>query len=46
LKSVFPVLVPDMTYGSMEISGGTCLLSDFDHTWRFLAAFCKAAPGV
>src|SRR3990172_3642756 len=22
----------------------TCLLSDFDHTWRLLAAFCKAAP--
>jgi len=24
----------------------TCLLSDFDHTWRLLAAFCKAAPRV
>ena len=24
----------------------TCLLSDFDHTWRLLAAFCRAAPGV
>ncbi len=23
----------------------TCLLSDFDHTWRLLAAFCKSAPG-
>ena len=24
----------------------TCLLSDIDHTWRLLAAFCKAAPGM
>ena len=24
----------------------TCLLSDFDHTWRLLAAFVRAAPGV
>jgi hypothetical protein len=24
----------------------TCRLTDFDHTWRLLAAFCKAAPGV
>jgi endoglucanase len=24
----------------------TCLLSDFDHTWRLLAAFCRTAPGV
>jgi hypothetical protein len=23
----------------------TCLLSDFDHTWRLLAGFGKAAPG-
>jgi len=30
----------------MEIRGGTCLLSDFDNTWRFLAAFCRAAAGV
>ncbi|HJX16458.1 MAG TPA: hypothetical protein VJ386_12040 [Candidatus Deferrimicrobiaceae bacterium] len=29
-----------------EIGFGTCLLSDFDHTWRLLAAFCRAAPGV
>ncbi len=24
----------------------TCRLTDFDHTWRLLAAFCKAAQGV
>jgi len=24
----------------------TCRLTDFDHTWRLLAAFCKSAPGV
>ncbi|HZD54894.1 MAG TPA: M20/M25/M40 family metallo-hydrolase, partial [Candidatus Aquicultoraceae bacterium] len=24
----------------------TCRLSDFDHTWRLLAAFCRAVPGV
>jgi len=24
----------------------TCRLTDFDLTWRLLAAFCKAAPGV
>jgi len=29
-----------------EIGFGTCLLSDFDHTWRLLAAFCRTAPGV
>jgi endoglucanase len=23
----------------------TCRLSDFDHTWRLMAAFCRAAPG-
>jgi putative aminopeptidase FrvX len=23
----------------------TYLLSDIDHTWRLLAAFCRAAPG-
>jgi hypothetical protein len=24
----------------------TCRLADFDHTWRLLAGFCRAAPGV
>jgi endoglucanase len=24
----------------------TCRLSDFDHTWQLLTAFCKRAPGV
>ena len=26
----------------MEFSGGTCLLSDFDHTWRLVAVFFRA----
>jgi hypothetical protein len=24
----------------------TCRLTDFDHTWRLLAAFCQNAQGV
>ena len=43
---IFGRPIPDSRAAASNPHFRTCLLSDFDHTWRLLAGFGKAAPGV
>jgi len=45
LRSVFLVPVPEMSYDSTGMSGGTRLLPAFDRTRRLPAAFFRVGAG-